>query len=497
MTFLPIITGTVSDGNSSATLLSAGDVFSGVVILAREYSTVCVTVCSDVSGNVSIEFSPDGANWDIIRTYNYAPSTLNYSKQVLIEGEFVRVVYTNGPATQSAFRLQTRLHVNNTARDSEQLIDCAARMKDAFGRLRTSTPFTLLDITHSQTINNIQESELVVGAGSSSYQSDAGVTLSVAGAGDRVMRQSRARAVCPPGKSVLVLITGILNLGNAATTTSRMGYYADANGFYVEYSDNRAWVGYRSGVSGSTVDTKVEQSLWNGSSNIVLDLGKVHVFFFDFQWLGVGIVKVGVIVNGIPQLLHVFHSTTIQYASLPTRYEVESGGGSASMKNFASTVISEGGYIKPGLQMSANTGITPRSVRKNVAAPIFSIRLVPGSRANVKMTTLNILRQGRYAGLWEIYVFRDVAGVVLSPNFQPKSQHVECDFEATALVASGTLVTSGYESGDSTSSFNIQEDINAVIANNISDVSDMLVVMYTAIDGSDDVFVSASWKEFL
>lgn len=500
MTFLPNVTGIVSADNSSTTPLASDAVFTGLPTLAREYSTISVTTFSNQPGRLTVEFSPDAANWDIRRAYSYSPSNLNYSKQLLIEGEYIRVVFENGPLAQTEFRLQTRLHVANTARNSEQLVDCATRMKDAFGRLRTSVPFTLLDITHSQGVNNIQETESVVGGASSSHHTDAGVTLDVFSSGDHITRQSRARAIPPPGKSVLVLITGMLNGGdNPGTSTSRIGYYDNSNGFYVEYSSQQVFVGFRSSVTGSPVDTKVAQEFWNGSSNITIDMSVVHVFFFDFQWLGVGLVKVGVIVNGKPQLLHVFRTTSIQYASLPTRYELESSGGAASSKFFASTVISEGGYVKPGIQQSAHSGVSPRSMVKNVRTPVFTCKLKAGSMANVRINVINVLRVGKYDGLWEIFIFRDPASVLTSPNFVSASDHVECDFEASGVdTTSGVLLASGYYSGNSTDSTKIDDDeVNAMIANNISDVSDLLVMTYTAISGSDDIYVSASWKEYL
>jgi hypothetical protein len=269
-----------------------------------------------------------------------------------------------------------------------------------------------------------------------------------------------------------------------------MGYYDDTHGFYVEYSDGQAWVVHRT----ATIDTKVAQSSWNGSSNVVLDISSVHVFFFEFQCLGEGVVNVGVMLDGTPQVIHVFH-TTVQYTPLPTRYEAESGGGAASMQNFASSVVVEGGENR-GISTSVNSGVQVRRVLKLAANPIFSLRLIPGSRANVRVASLNILRQGRHSGLWEVFVVRDSMGELTDSNFQQKTAHVECDFEATSLTSSASVIASGYETGDGTSSFTIQE-LDAVLTNNISGVSDMLVVTYTPFGARNDIYVSASWREYL
>lgn len=502
MTYLPVITGVVSDTNSSTQILGAATQFVGVGFLCREYASVSVSTQSDTGGHVSVEFSGDNTNWDVKRAFVYSLDTPEFSKQLLVEGLYCRVVFTNGTTAQTVFRLQTRFHVSNVARDTEQLIDCSPDMKDAFGRLRISTPYTLLDVTHTQGINTVQETELIEGGGITTHQSDSGVLLSVDSAGDRVVRQSRARAVCPPGKSILVLLTGVLNVDkNKRKSKSRLGYFDDANGVFVEYGIQKTYVVSRTSVSGQVVDTKVNQEDWNGSSNVSIDLSKRHVFFFDLQWLGVGLVKFGIIVNGQPLLLHTFNDANLQYASLPTRYEISSTNGSGSMVSYASSVISEGGYLKPGAQVSANIGTQSRILDKDVRIPLFSMRLTSGSLANVRVRDINILRLDRYDGLWEIYLFRDMADslVLTAPNFVSKSNHVECDFEATGVdVSGGMLLTSGYYSGSNDTSVMIDaKDINSVMANNISDVSDLFVFAYTAISGRDSALVSLSWREYL
>jgi len=501
MTFLPIVTGIASDPNSTTALLAAATQFVGVGDLCREYTSINVSTFSDQSGHISVEFSQDNTNWDVKRAFVYSADSPEFSKHLVVEGLYCRVVYTNGSVAQTQFRLQTRLHVSNMSKDSEQLIDCSPGMKDAFGRLRISMPYTLLDVTHSQGINAVQETELIEGGGVSTYQLDSGVALSVDADGDRVVRQSRARAICPPGKSILVLLTGILNTDtNQRKSESRLGYFDDSNGFFIEYGKRNNYVVYRTSINGTVSDTKVLQGDWNGSSNVTIDLSKRHVFFFDLQWLGVGLVKFGIIVNGQPLLLHVFQEANLQYASLPTRYEISSTSGKGSMVSYASSVISEGGYMKPGTHLSANTGTADRSLVKNVRTPVFSLRLKPGSLTNIRVHDVKVLRLGRNDGLWEFYVFRDVdaSAVLTAPNFVSKSDHTECDFDATAIdVSTGSLLSSGYYSGANDSSVTIDgKDINSVLANNISGVSDLFVMAYTAIEGVDNILLSASWREY-
>jgi hypothetical protein len=76
----------------------------------------------------------------------------------------------------------------------------------------------------------------------------------------------------------------------------------------------------------------------------------------DIEWLGVGNVRVGFIINGQFIVCHTFQcanfsaSNTKVYmetAILPVRYEIENTDttvSSSSLKQICSTVISEGGY---------------------------------------------------------------------------------------------------------------------------------------------------------
>lgn len=156
--------------------------------------------------------------------------------------------------------------------------------------------------------------------------------------------------------------------------------------------------------------------------------------------------------------------------------------------------------MKPGAHLSANMGTNDRSMAKDVRTPVFSLILKPGSLTNIRIHDVKVLRLGKNDGLWEFYVFRDVdaPSVLTAPNFAPKSDHVECDFDATGIdVSGGTLLSSGYYSGANDNSVTIEgDDINTVFANNIVGVSDLFVMAYTAIGGADNILISSSWREY-
>jgi hypothetical protein len=106
----------------------------------------------------------------------------------------------------------------------------------------------------------------------------------------------------------------------------------------------------------------------------------------DIEWLGLGTVRMGFVIDGKFILCHQFHhanlitSTYITTASLPLRYEIENTGATASsstLKQICSTVLSEGGYELRGLQQGIGTTITaPISLTTaGTYYPLVSLRL--------------------------------------------------------------------------------------------------------------------------
>jgi hypothetical protein len=264
---------------------------------------------------------------------------------------------------------------------------------DAFGRLRVSNPFTLFDSSHRFADNNLWSTATAV-SGTATFDANEGlINLGVtAASGSEVIRETTKVFSYQPGKSLLVLSTFVMN---AAKTNlrQRVGYYGAANGYYLELNNTIVSFVERTSVSGSLVNNQVVQSNWNvdpmdgtGPSGIILDLTKAQILFMDLEWLGVGTVRIGFVINGNFYVCHKFHhanlitSTYITTASLPLRYEITNTGATASssrLKQICSTVLSEGGYQLNGLQQAIGIPVT---APKNLAAagtfyPIVSLRL--------------------------------------------------------------------------------------------------------------------------
>jgi hypothetical protein len=265
---------------------------------------------------------------------------------------------------------------------------------DAFGRVRVADPFTLFTSKYSFSDQGLywDDSE-TSGSGTSSTHSSntASQTLAVSNttAGVRV-RQTKRWLPYQPGKSHLIMMTGVLGAG-ASGIIKRIGYYNDQNGLFFETDGTTINVVRRTYVTGSAVDNEVAQASWNldtmdgtGDSGIDIDFDKPQIFLIDFEWLGVGRVRMGFVIDGVIYYCHEYlnaNSLSEVYMStgnLPIRIEIQNDGTGAadSVKSVCNTVISEGGSEKIGQLRCASRGTTALTTTSSTDIfPLISLRL--------------------------------------------------------------------------------------------------------------------------
>ena len=319
---------------------------------------------------------------------------------------------------------------------------------DAFGRLRVSTPFTLFDSSHRYTDNSLWATSTST-SGAAVFNANQGlVDLNVTAAnGSQVLRETVKVFSYQPGKSLLILSTFVMSPAKT-NLRQRIGYFGAANGYYLEQNDTAVSFVERTSVSGLLVNTPVAQSSWNvdpmngtGPSGITLDLTKAQILFMDLEWLGVGTVRIGFVINGNFYVCHKFHhaniiaSTYITTASLPLRYEITNTGitsGASTLKQICSTVLSEGGYELNGSQFAINTpiGTSYNLPTKEIYYPVLALRL-----KNTKLDSVTVLSA--------MTLLADTTGEKY--NWQLRTGE-------TNLVSGGTWITAG---ADSTVDYNI------------------------------------------
>lgn len=279
-------------------------------------------------------------------------------------------------------------NVNAAYRDSANI--------DAFARLRVSNPHTIFDSKQLYDNNPLfwDDSEVSGGSTTSIHSSDtASSVLSVANAvaGKRV-RQTFMSFNYQPGKSQLIFMTGTLNdLGGGTGIKRAFGQFNDDNGIFLQDNEGVYEMVIRSSATGSAVENNIIQSSWNldvmdgtGPSGVTLDFTKSQILIIDYEWLGVGRVRTGFVIDGIPIYVHEFlHANNLAgvYMStpnLPLRYEIENTGtGVASdLEHICASVISEGGVEELGtLRYKSTEGTHLDANTADIVYALIGIRL--------------------------------------------------------------------------------------------------------------------------
>ena len=260
---------------------------------------------------------------------------------------------------------------------------------DAFGRNRTSEPFTLGDYKH---IYGREESDTFInklsGNGSITNNRDlSSVTLSALASGSSAIHQSRMYHHYMPGKSQFILSSFVFGAA-VSGSTKRTGYFDDYNGIFLEQDATGSLqfvIRSATNGTGSIIEQRVKQENWNVqtalSGDFVLDVTKSQLFYLDFQWLAVGRVRCGFIQKGIGVICHVFDHTNItdvaymQNPNLPIRCEINNSiTVSSSMEQICSTVMSEGGYSEAGRAFAVSSD-NFRALSSGSTLPVLAIRL--------------------------------------------------------------------------------------------------------------------------
>lgn len=329
---------------------------------------------------------------------------------------------------------------------------------DAFGRVRSSAPYTLFDSQNRYEKNDLF-SETTATGGTVTYDANAStVELNVTTtSGSEVVRQSYRSFSYQPGKGLLVFNTFVMG---AAKTDLRMrvGYFNTQNGVFLERSGTDIKIVRRTYTSGAAVDNPVLQANWNGDkldgtgdSAITLDLTKAQILWMDFEWLGVGSVRVGFVIDGQFIVCHTFEnannltSVYMTTAILPVRYEVTNLNTTASASTFkqvCSSVISEGGYEKKVAPFVARMTTVNSSIGTSFV-PLVSIRLASGRTGAVVIPDgYSVLPTSSGSTTFEIVLVKNPTLTGASWG-ATDSNNVERDLSATSFTG-GTIIESQY-----------------------------------------------------
>ena len=398
---------------------------------------------------------------------------------------------------------------------------------DGFGRLRVSNQVTLFDSKQIHDNSPLFWDEVAGGgAASSTYtKADASSTLTVDDDGEYIIRQTKQRMNYQPGKSQQILMTFVLG-DPVANTLKRVGYFnsstvaphtANLDGLYLE----------QDGTTQNIVQAKsdgtsesVAQANWNvdpfdgsGPSGITIDWTTTQILVMDFEWLGVGRVRFGFVIDGQVYLAHVFNnanSRTSVYMSSPNhscRHEIRSTGGTASLVHICASVQSEGGEQALGtLQYHSTDGTHVTCQTDNVVYAIVGVRLKQDwLDTTIRILTISMQLQTSSELIeWRVIINPTVQDTFTYSDKTNSAMQVATGTTANTVTGGFTLAGGYVESssggGQSGSGSAGEEIVNALRAGaTIAGVADEVVLCAKPIGGTSAIEVEGSiaWRELV
>lgn len=475
---------------------------------------------------------------DIYRITNVTRGVALYGSEIPMSGASVTVAGGSSTITleesttfcDSSDELQILLY-DTVSGGSAGGVGGGDGTKDAFGRARVSEPYTIADYKAVYGLNSeFLTDKSGVGSDVAFIANLAAARLTVGtGATDYVVRQSRMYHQYQPGKSQLVLFSFKLN-GVEAGADKRIGLFDDRNGVFLKYGGDGSlsWVERRY-VTGTAQDFPVAQAAWNvdtcdgtGDSGFDIDPATTQLLFIDYQWLGVGRIRVGFVHNGEYVVAHEFyHSNTLttvywSQPSLPLRAEIRNTTAltvSTTMDIMCASVQAEGGYSESGNDFAAATGL--RTVGSPPATlPLMAIRLADtfGSQPNRLTIRLDQVEAYSVTSGCRLDVIRLAShtqltappgGIVWTPANSSSGVEYTTNVNTFTTASTDQVIDSFFVAGGAGQSSPVVSGVitpsaarASYIAQNIaSNDSQAFLVFATSLGNNADCAVSMRWRE--
>jgi hypothetical protein len=391
---------------------------------------------------------------------------------------------------------------------------------DAFGKWRVSQPTTLFDSKQVVDSGSFYfDIKTTTGATVTWNSGSADSTLKVTStSGSRAIKQTKRIFVYQPGKSQQIICTG--KFGNRVDGIKKsFGSFDDDNGYFFQMSGSSFGVVLRKTINGVRTDTFISQSNWNldkmngsGPSANILDTNKAQIFMMDYEWLGIGRIRYGVVQKGA--LIYVHEITNynsletvyLRNPNLPVRYEISTHKNTTTgslMTQVCSTVISEGGFDNTGKRVvvTSNNGATIGAAEYDA---ILFLRYNSNTSkcAQIIPEQLDLLikpgNSSTFAGRWELLVNPTVTNAVTYNNASGSVvTQVGVVAAGNVITNPGTVIATGYFAGTSANSVAQMVTLDPYygLGRKIDNTSDVLAIGIKTIDNTYTVYPSLIVRE--
>jgi hypothetical protein len=401
--------------------------------------------------------------------------------------------------------------VGDTFRQVVEAVPADTASIDAFARLRVSEPVLLLDSKRVGAVPDVFMTQALTGTGAAVYAADrASTTLTVGPAAGSVTRQTKVRAVYQPGKSLLVFQTFACGAPQPGVV-QEIGYFDDDNGVFLRYDNDGPAFVIRSHLTGTPTERVVRQADWNldpldghGPSAITIDCQKAQILVLDCEWLGVGRVRIGMVIDGIPVYAHQFLNANTTLSSvymsnpnLPLRWRIEAADaitGTTSLEAICGTVASEGGYEITGVTASYDSPVA-RSVAAGATAELVAIRLqsafTPFATAFVQALSALNATGGNFR--WRLVLNPTETGAGTWAAIP--STVMESNVTRTVTAGTGIVIASGFVSSAS-NQISVEARPVLTLGTTLAGVTDVLSLQVSNLAvNADDFYGALTWRE--
>jgi hypothetical protein len=371
---------------------------------------------------------------------------------------------------------------------------------DAFGRLRTSSLTSIMEVKHVHDKQPLLIDEVIGGTGATSIYmpGNSDVEMDVSINGDYVIRATKARGIYQPGKSALFEAT-MMNFHKQAGVTKRLGYFSTTttgpydsgfDGIFLQSCGITGGTG-----SGVYQNEGISLQIWKSGTKTYdaplaswddsvidpvtdIDWQKDQLFWFDFQWLGVGRVRWGLYLENHSQLqlgefvgANIIEDPYMTSPNQPIRYEIRSSGGAGEFHQLCSTFIVEGSLNALNKNVGIYTNAEKQFTTVGSKYPLMGYRIqgsYPGANVFAEsISSLSTLSSHDFLATLEI---NPVLGPSASPTWNSVNNtpiEYAMGFGATGttgdvIATEGHVISSWIIKGGSTTStdnVNLSENI--------------------------------------
>ncbi len=298
-------------------------------------------------------------------------------------------------------------------------------------------------------------------------------------------------------------------------------------GHFFELSGNDWFVVERANSPNNILNvTRVAQSNWNidtlnpalgrNPSGVTLQRTTETLFWIERQWLGIGLVNMGIYNSGKPIICHQFKNRGIKIPytalnKLPLRTEIEKvTGGSSEAAATASICWAsqiDGQYIPMGALFSLPATIVQATTRidSDRLYPVLLLRLQQQfCRATFKIKAVDIY--GKAAGVFSIFRNPSITGTITWVNHPDSRSMIQYAIfangtvEPTNVISGGMCIGSGfYDKRTTATSGSGAEDLitETQFSSDIKGAPDVLCIAMSGFTDNDDVNANLRWIEIV